>query len=65
MRQHSLQSDHRPIPAIGFFTEGDFILQPSRLGGQKASAARAITGAAPGLSFPKWAEVSGRIRSRK
>ena len=70
MRQHRLQPDRtwRAAP-LGFLTDGDFILKAraAAAGGsaQNASAASAITGPAPVLSFAKWAEVSGRTRSRK
>ena len=53
----------------GFLVDGGFILDapamPRPLAAQKSSADRAITGPAPVLSFAKWAEASGRIRSRK
>jgi hypothetical protein len=53
----------------GFMVDGGFILDGPAMvrprAAQKASADRAITGPAPVLSFAKWAEASGRIRSRK
>ena len=64
MRQ--LQSARRPVPAPpAFLTDGEFILETAANDGQKASAGRAINGAAPVLSLARWAAASGRIRSRK
>ena len=57
------------IASPGFMVDGGFILdEPASFRprtAQKSSAASAITGPAPVLSFAKCAEASGRSRSRK